>query len=204
MKFLPLAGTHSWTGKLSGEWWQDGSEYLAFMATQGFVPYDPEDPFVWDTGLGGLPIFGTTNWYAAGLNLRHYNGFKGPIRIVAHSHGGQVAAYAAARGLKIYSLVTIGTPVRADMYPIWTAARKNIRYWTHVYSDWSDKTQLLGSLFDGAFGIERRFIWTDVFGIRQGANKNLGLPGVGHSGLIRTPKHFAKWEEAGLLEDLRG
>jgi hypothetical protein len=205
MKFLPLAGTHGWNGQLKGEWWQEGSPFLAFMSTQGWEPYNAEDPFVWDTGIGGVPWKRSQGWYAAGLNLKHYDCFSGePVRIIAHSHGGQVAAFAAAKGLRIESLITIGTPFRADMKPIWEAALPKISNWTHVHSDWSDRTQLLGSMFDGAFGIQREFLWEDPLGVTRGATRNVALPGVGHSGILRDPEHFALWIDKGILKELHG
>lgn len=203
MKFLPLAGTHGWSGKLSGQWWQEGSPFLAFCDTFGWEPYDRSEPFVWDTGVGGLPWAGTSGWYAAGLNLKHYDGFgSAPIRIVAHSHGGQVVAYAAAKGLKIHSLITISTPVRVDMYPIWERARPNIAHWTHVYSDWTDFWQPLGGLFDGFRGVQRRFEWEGTLGGTVGADRHLALPGIGHTGLLKDPLHFPLWVEKGLFDDL--
>lgn len=203
-RFLPLAGTHGWSGAPRGNWHQWPSPWLQFMEARGFVPYNRDEPFEWDTDLGGL--FGRrklAGWHAWGLSLRHYllgpQHFSPPCgvdtRIVAHSHAAQLVAYAAQAGLRIERLVTIGSPVRRDMEPVWANARKNIGRWTHVYSDWTDRWQLLGQAFDGTFGIAREMPLAD---------DNVRLPGVGHSGLLTRPEHFGLWEDMALLEDLRG
>jgi hypothetical protein len=52
------------------------------------------------------------------------------LRIIAHSHGGNVAMYASQLGLKIDSLILLGTPIRVNYIPNFS----NIRKITNVFS----------------------------------------------------------------------
>lgn len=123
------------------------------------VLIDPE-PFIWSTELDGIKGR-NWGWWAAGHALRYFVHGKYPplavqlvpVNIVAHSHGGQVAIYAAAQGLIIDTLVTVGTPVRRDLRRFCQVARVNIRRWIHVYSP-NDPVQLQGVLGDGGGPLE--------------------------------------------------
>lgn len=132
------------------------------MTAAGIRPADVSDPYIWCTNLDGL--FGSNKvWEAAGAALRWYAMSKVrhyPVSIVAHSHGGQVAAYAAANGLQVDRLITVATPVRKDMEPVYKAARENIQSWYHLHSD-SDLWQVLGGLRDGRWGLHRTMPYAD-------------------------------------------
>jgi pimeloyl-ACP methyl ester carboxylesterase len=183
-----VPGTWAWSGffaPAAGDWWQTGSPLRAFFERSGFGVVGGDRPFVWSTQLD----FGAEHrtWSAGGVALYAY--LVPPLcldrrvppdetRILAHSHGGQVAFYAAAAGLRIRSLVTVSTPVRRDMAPVIAAARPNIGTWLHVHSDRSDWQQLLGGLFDGRLG---------VFRSMPEANVNLKIPDVGHARLLHDP-----------------
>ena len=101
------------------------------------------------------------------------------LTIIAHSHGGQVAAYAladlqvsyAAEGGRIH-LVTIDMPVRKkDMYVVYACARVAVAQWTHFYADRWTFYRLFGTGFP--------------FGPRKcpHADTNVYTP-YGHSGLL--------------------
>lgn len=223
-RFLPVAGTHGWRGGQTGGWWRDGSPWLSELASRGFEPYNSKRPFVWSTHLDGhtgvlrkwlgklIPWRKTQSrhlvWEAAGLSLYAYlvppvwngaaNGIDVPpheTRVVAHSHALQVVAYACAEGLKIDRLITVGSPVRADMMDIYAAARDNIGYWLHLHSDYSDLIQLAGSLGDGVLGIVRAHPWAD---------ENQRVRHVGHSGVLTNEDGIRMWHRFGWLEVLRG
>ncbi len=213
-RFLPIAGTHGWRGEPAGNWWQQGSPWLRYLREQGCVPYAPARPFIWTTALDGVPWpwqrarTQHLTWRAAAHNLYAYlvppifggdaNGVAATptaTRIVAHSHAAQVVAFACAEGLIVERLITIGSPVREDMADVWRQARPRIGTWVHVHSDASDRWQWLGTLGDGVCGIVRAMPLAD---------RNVAVPGVGHTGLLTDPEAFGWWESLGLIEVLRG
>jgi len=108
----------------------------------------------------------------------------GDTHVIAHSHGGSVALYAAAAGLKIQTLLTVATPVRRDLRSVIDAARPNIAYWAHVHSDCSDWWQVLGEAFDGRLGIYRAMAQADL---------NIKIPQAGHSALLHDPRYRDEW-----------
>lgn len=163
-----IAGTHGF----NDAWWHPGSEFVQTMEGELIRTADKSDPYEWDTKLDGI-IGGNEVWETAGKALTWYARAKVghyPISVVAHSHGGQVAAYAAANGLQIDRLVTVATPVRHDMEPLYRAATKNIGCWYHLHSD-VDIWQILGGLFAGKWGIHREMEFADY---------NIMVPQVQH------------------------
>lgn len=223
-RFLPVAGTHGWRGQQTGGWWQAGSPWLAELESHGFVPYNSARPFVWSTNLDGhtgilrrwlrklLPFVSDDTrhlvWEAAGLSLYaylvppiyggEYNGVNAApteTRIVCHSHGAQIVAFACAAGLKVDRLITVGSPIRADMAHIYDQARDNIGYWLHLHSDHTDRWQWLGSIGDGVLGVVREHPWAD---------DNQAVRHVGHSGILTDEDGIRMWHRFGWLEVLRG
>ncbi len=173
-----IAGTHA----IDDPWWMVGSGFVRMLQEAGLRVENLREPYLWDTDLDGLGRHNDA-WIAAGWSLIWYchkhvppvgNVYQ-PVSIIAHSHGGQLVAYAASRGLIVDTLITVATPVRRDMLRIHREARPNIRQWVHLYSDWSDWMQVLGALFDGRIGVYRKM---DL------ADRNIKVPGVGHSGLL--------------------
>lgn len=201
-----IAGTGSW--KPGGQdWHTDGSPFVRFLRAHHVEPVFGRNgrPFTWSTGLGGVG-FGDGDhrvWQAAGANLLDY--LVPPFcpesrlppeqtQLIAHSHGLQVALYACAAGLRVQTLISLGSPIREDMRATAEQARPNIARWVHVHSDSSDRWQWFGTLFDGRFGIVRRHPLAD---------RNVGIPKVGHSTLLRDEAAFPRWLEAGLLPELQ-
>lgn len=153
-------------------------------------------PYGWTTGLD-FERGHHDDWIAGGEALFYY--LVPPLRpadawppaetvVVTHSHGLQVALYAASYGLKIDRLIDIAGPVRADMMDVAKLARPNIRRWLHVHSDCSDKWQWLGEMFDGHLGIVREHPLADI---------NDGVPHVGHAGVLRDSGDFHFWPDRG-------
>ena len=129
-------------------WWHPASPFGRASVAHGTIVV--AEPFIWSTALDGVIGF-NTGWYSAGAALRYFARYvtpRTPISLIVHSHAGQIAAYAAAQGLEIDVLVTLGTPVRCDMQPTRRAARPRIRRWVHVYSP-NDPVQLEGEQLDG-------------------------------------------------------
>jgi pimeloyl-ACP methyl ester carboxylesterase len=201
---VPIHGT--W----SNEWIKPGSEWRIHMGRQGCA--FPGRSFEWSGDVAGLPrLFSWwatdkhSDWRAGGSALSDYlravrhgdrHGLPYEARnIIAHSHGGQVALFAAAKyDTWIRRLITVGTPCREDLAGIVELARPNIGYWLHVCSADGDLMARLGQLFDGR--------------VRRGrtqprADMNVELPKVGHTKLLDDPRFFDRWVTENLLEFVR-
>lgn len=184
-----VPGTWGYQGidQRNGQWWIPGS--LWFYTLASYAPsilplYD--QPFVWSTDVNGAldQLFRCftkrkhTDWQAGGASLSYYLRFAPlPARnVVAHSHGGQVVAYACAAGTPINNLITVGTPVRKDMDDIWQRALPNIRgRWMHIQDQDRDWMSGLGQLFDGRLGWQHKMPWAD---------QNMLIPDIDHSKLL--------------------
>lgn len=183
MHYVPVAGTWAEKDTETLQWYEAGSPFAVWMARRGWTRKATEFGF-WSTALGGTLWCGGDHlaWQFGGRVLRS---FLGDLpwehrNVVAHSHGGQIVAYALADGLPIRSLVTISTPVRRDMDPVW-AASLDVRQGRHVAlyaTGWGDRIRWLGQrgrfrrVVDGADGVEV-----------QG----------GHSGVVREARYFDQW-----------
>lgn len=203
MQPVLVAGTNSWMDDGRCDWYCPGHPFALFLESHGCAPmFNGPRPFVWTTDLAGIPFFtNRKEWSAGGAALAYFvmamnRAPKAETAVIAHSHGLQVAAYAAAEyDLKIHTLVTVGSPIRKDMAKQYKALRLNTRYWLHVHSDCSDRWQWLGEMFDGHFGIVRDCVLAD---------RNAYVRGVGHSELLRDPVQYHYWLKAGWLDQLKG
>lgn len=199
---LAIPGTWGWRGSSDGQWYDPSSPWSAYLRGQGFDHLRGPDrrPFVWTTDLNGQQAWrrlfkkkpDTIDWQCGGQNL--YAWLVPPLapdrcqppamtHLIAHSHGLQVALFACADGLKVNTLISVGSPVRSDMIDVWKRARPNIGYWLHLHSDYTDRWQWFGAIGDGALGIVRAHPMADL---------NHALPGVGHSEILTDSRLFSK------------
>jgi len=193
--YVAVPGT--WATRRSAEWSEDRSAFSKFM--QGHYCYNmsgkASSPYYWSTDLDLSG--GHQDWRAGGAALTYY--IAPPLfpshryppadtNLIVHSHGLQVALYACAAGLQINCLVSVSSPVREDMASIATRARKNIGYWLHIHSDWSDRWQWFGTLLDGKFGITREHPLAD---------RNEEVEAAGHGGVLMDPNFFHLWYQRG-------
>ena len=180
MNIILIPGTWANTGRNApqDEWWHPTSAFSKALRQKGHSICS----FPWDTKLDGI-VGPNSEWIKAGINL----GLICPRNaiIIAHSHGGQVASYAAANGLKINKLITLATPVRADVP--YDLAKKHINTWTHVYG-YFDWVQVSGSLMDGKFQLFPRKM--------KYADKNIKIK-VDHSNMhtVETWDKYNLWRE---------
>lgn len=196
---IVVPGTWEWPASSEpGEpvWYQPHSLFSDYLASQGWaIARDDARPFVWSTRATGFQFWDRllgrqtqmqADWAAAAENLYAWVvPPRAPERrlppeqttILTHSHGLQVALLAAARGLKIQTLIDICGPVRKDIRAyLDPTVRANIGYWWHLHADRSDWWQVLGGIGDGSFGVQRS---------HPDADLNQRLPQAGHSRLLR-------------------
>lgn len=202
--YLPVPGTWGEQRGAAVQWFAPTSPLSSFLDARGLTNLNAkaDRPFYWSTDLD---VFADNHyaWQGAGEALLAFlvppfdpTHRAIPARetvIVSHSHGLQVVLYAAAAGLKIDRFLDIAGPVRQDMLAIAKLARPNIHRWLHVHSDWHDYMQILGELLAGNWPVRQHPL----------ADQNVGVPKVGHSGLLYDAEYFPLWQSDGLLDFLR-
>lgn len=188
-----VAGTWAWRPDDPTRWWQPTSAFSQYLFANGYDYVSRETAFVWSTDENGVFDHKHSDWKAGGANLFAYlvpprcpdrRVPPAECNVIAHSHGGQVALYAASMGLKIDMLITVATPVRGDMVKVIEQARPNIRHWRHIHGSWKDYVQVLGSIGDGTWGIHREF---------TAANENILVRGCSHSEFLSSAAFYPRW-----------
>lgn len=204
--YIPIAGT--WARSRhdhENAWYRRGSPFDRVLAGHGYErveqdrdPNRPDDGY-WSGAVNGLLI----QWFAWWRD-RHpawrtgaetLRGFlrgrrreldeAGGVTIVAHSHGGQVLAYALAEmhgDVCPIHVVTVDMPVRRDMDGVYGRAARRCRHWVHLYSErgWKSRFRWLGNRF-GPRAL-------DV------AQRNRKVTG-GHSGILDDVGHIGQWHD---------
>jgi hypothetical protein len=195
LEVLLVPGTYSWRGSSGpGDWWTVGSPFRKFLSSAGIrIVGEGHQEYVWSTNLGGINPFSKSDlvvWEAAGRSLFSYlvpprcpekSIPPDEVVLLTHSHGLQVALYAASAGLKVRHLIDVSGPVRKDLRAVAEAARPNIQKWTHLHCQKHDKLQFLGELFDGHFGVKLQHPLAD---------ENKFFPSNSHTYPLRTPEYF--------------
>lgn len=194
-RYVPVAGT--WAFK-DGWCTDDNSPFAQTFAERGFSAVRARDgrPFRWTTNLAGLVPGRDERDWQAGADALYYFCEHLPyedLNIIAHSHGGQVALFMAASGVKIRTLTTVGTPPRADVPA--AAALANIGYWQHIFDLKTDWMGWLGQIGEGIKERRRSF--------RLAGMRDIPLRSIGHSSILRDPKHIPYWVSEGWLVDIQ-
>ncbi len=175
-------------------WWHPRSAFANAARAHGLTLVDDARPFIWSTDLDGV-LGENTTWHASGWALIYYAAAHGvdELDVLAHSHGAEVAVfaacYAATYGVRVRRLLTVCAPVRRDMQRFRRRARGSVDDWIAVASD-GDWWKPAGQLMDGQVGDAPKM---------PEAN-NLVIPGYGHTGLLDDPTAF---EREGLWPLLR-
>lgn len=132
----------------SVNWWRSTSKFSRRLLQLGYHPLS----FEWTTALDGV-IGKNCTWEYAGKRLS--KSLRAGDSVVAHSHGGQVIAYALFYApVYLHTVVTCGTPVRSDVDYYYHIVRDRSQ-WIHVYGS-HDWWAILGALFDGRIALRRR------------------------------------------------
>lgn len=199
--YIPIQGTSAWDENPDVfQWWEMGSRYYGFLRDRGYE-HASRTPFEWSTELAGILDRAKTVWKAGGKSLGYYFGeHLAPMpyehrNVVAHSHGGQLVFYAAASGVRIRNLITVGTPVRADMEATVRAARVNIKNWVHLMDTRYDIVSVLGAIGDGKLRIKHDF---------KEADKCFDLRDIKahHSHVLSNPQFYPYWMTRGWAQEL--
>jgi pimeloyl-ACP methyl ester carboxylesterase len=199
--YIPIHGTNAFRIGRTGDWWHAGSPFFEKMKERNLVMYRPEDPFFWSSSLEGI-VGGNETWCSAGAALRYY---LAPIayehrNLIAHSHGGQVAAYCASgrsttniflQPCPIRTLIYVGVPVRKDMEEIYSLAAGKIAKIVSIY-DPRDTVRWLGSWFDGSIAPQK--LKADI---------EISTRGISHSKILNEQRYIEKAIESGWFEHLR-
>jgi len=204
--YVAVPGTWAWRDRHDPEaWFQPTSPFAATMRTLGYEPLRSR-PFQWTTRINGnhawrrwLALFipcgwergDQIDWQAAAPALVDYCEIgTGPDVIIAHSHAGQVVAYAASEyGLRVPLVITVSTPPRDDMEGAYYTLTKSTR-WRHLYDGHRDLIGGLGMIGDGALFGQRSMDY---------ALENIKLEGVSHTGILNDPSKLHLWATEGWL-----
>lgn len=199
LAYIPVAGTFCRNrGDDTEAWYRRNSQIDRLFASRGFdrveQDNDPDkpDPGYWSGDLGGLMVQGAQSymdWWKGGTELRkvivssNRAGIKG-LLVVAHSHGGQAAAYAFAglgeRPKYRTALITVDTPLVRGMSQVYHMARANVDFWLHLHTGWGwgSRMRVLGSKFNKCK--------------LKIADHNQRLRGA-HSGILYDDKFYDQW-----------
>lgn len=187
--YIPIPGTDAWDEDENNyQWYERGSTFTRHLATQNLVLH-AVGYLPWSTSLDGFlgrhPHKHTIWKGAAKHMLCHLERVPFAERnIVAHSHGGQVVFYAMSYGLRIRNLITVGTPVRGDMEKTLLSGLGNVDYWHHICDSKTDKTSILGALFDGKLRVKHTF---DLCSSQD------DIKGIGHSKILNEQQSIELW-----------
>lgn len=165
-------GTFGYTGTPldAAAWWYPGSGFWREGAAHGVRFVGQGDPFEWAAGVAGVglprwlrhlvsvkPSRRFTLWKASAQALRWHctaHGIK-EVNLLAHSHGGQVAAYLAHRRTAVptvRTLVTAAMPRRRDMAPVYAGAAARVGRWVALEGGRDRMWGIAGRIGDGALG----------------------------------------------------
>jgi hypothetical protein len=203
-RYIAIPGTG--TEKRNFDWHLPTSALSKLFLENGCeqLELNPLKRYMWSTALDGIDDKHLV-WDSAGRALAHY--IIPPLLgesllkpedtfIIAHSHAGNVVAHACGKyGLKINGLITVGMPIRKDLYDIYKAAAPNITRHLHLYAGWRDYWQWWGALFDGRFGIHREHPF---------AHENRKVSGGNHGSILRDPEFIPLWLDRGWLDYWKG
>lgn len=213
VKFTAVHGTHG----RKAPWVQRDSGLMKLFATLNITPLYPDDPFVWSGDVNGLQFW--RNWIPGGGDRGDWEVGGNALRwrlkgcpyidsgLIVHSHGLWPAIEACAQGLQVPWMISVGSPVRADMEGRIQTALPNIGAWLHIYDPRFDWWGTLGSLGDGRWNWNRaqRFAGppphtaitqTALYtALRPRRGGNDAVAGISHSGALEDSKHLHLWQD---------
>jgi hypothetical protein len=183
------------TWSRAAPWHQRESDVTLEAQACGLAVYE----FVWSGILGGVrplvkPLLDDGDpaeakngadtpelllWLDAGEKLALFcqaHGLERP-HVLSHSHGLQVVTYAAVKGQRFATAVSVSGPVRDDMRRARWIAKEGITRWVQFFDPINDATIREGEAFDGHPGFAGKLL----------EGESIETPGSGHSGLVLDP-----------------
>jgi hypothetical protein len=108
-------GTWARRSAIQTKWWEPQGQFA--QAVDGVVGdlYKHNDYFFWSGANSDSARRQAARDFVQWVNQRLTSG--GSLRVICHSHGGNVALLAATEGLHINKLILLGTPIRTDYLP---------------------------------------------------------------------------------------
>jgi hypothetical protein len=197
MKKVVLVGG---TGRRHHRWIEDPcSPFRVMLKFAGIEPATVGGRlFEWNGKLSGVPFINRGLWEDESFRLVGFMVQAECYDVIAHSHGGQLAIWAAKRlsGFRrVHSLTTVGTPVRHDVPAV--EAAKNIDVWQHLHDRKGDRIatlRKLGQLFDGQISLKRYY---EIPGVR-----NIAVDKIAHSKILNEPDVMVYWPLSGWLDPI--
>jgi hypothetical protein len=175
-------------GTWGGDWAQPGSEFRQLLEEEDIEVCEP--PFVWSGDVAGIWRPGDngrdSDWraggYAFGLRMQQIP-FEDRI-VLAHSYGGNCVAFGllGPTAVPIRRLITVGTPNRHDMDPVWAEAVKRIGHWAHFHDPKVPMIERFAQVFDGKWD----WPWNAKTGQKH-AHRNVPIKGMGHTKVLDDP-----------------
>jgi hypothetical protein len=97
----------------TSRWWQQGGNFWNYI--NALVPdlYNGSAPYSWSGANSDTERVSAATDLIAWVQRNPTHS----LRIIAHSHGGNICLLAAQSGLKIDKLITLGTPIRLEYLP---------------------------------------------------------------------------------------
>lgn len=181
------------SGTWGAQWVQEGTPFRQMLARNDVELIQP--PFEWSEDVSGIPSFFTggkhSDWKAAGFAFGLFMEripFEDRI-VLAHSYGGNCVAFGliSAFAVPIRRLITIGTPYREDMEPVWRDARYQCGFHVHVCDPKPPMIERFAQVFDGRFSLKAQ-------SGHPTADLIVKIPKMKHSRVLDDPAFVRKWE----------
>lgn len=197
--YIPIHGTWDLG---NDAWWRHGSSFCELTARYGLVCEEQFETFYWSGLVDGINLKTVLTlglirdqhetWDSAGLSLRNrlkLSELEGR-NLIVHSHGLQVLAYS---NILVNNIISVGSPIREDMFPLYELLEKNSNSWLHIYDEIWDKIEFLGQIGDGKW-----------FGSRNCPYAiNHKLKKIGHSKILREEEYMKLWISEGWFDFLK-
>ena len=101
------------TWGVTSEWWQKGGDFWNYINGRVTDLYNGSAPYFWSGDNDHDERVKAAHALIAWIQRNPTDS----LRIIAHSHGGNVCLLAAQYGLKIDKLINLGTPIRLEYLP---------------------------------------------------------------------------------------
>lgn len=202
MRYAAMAGT----GGYQDEWVLPGSPFGKMMSAAGheLITIGGRG-FGWDGVLDGWDprhptwesMASAAGWFLNGIRYEDLN-------LIAHSHAGNGVLILAARGFRIRSLTTVGTPCRSDV-PL-ELAEDFIGFHQHIYDVKCDFWGWAGQLGENVAALGRHD-WKklDLLRDRRFSDPrvlNIPRSDVRHHKVLTDELYIKDWIAAGWLANM--